>query len=51
MKKTMMFLEEQGREFKISAGYKFTPLPKSSSSQSILELLEDLEAKPISTPL
>ena len=47
----MTSADEQGREFKISAGYKFVQLPKTSPSQSILELIEDLEAKPVTTPL
>nr|CAB3263905.1 MORN repeat-containing protein 1-like [Phallusia mammillata] len=39
---------EYGREFQISAGYRFSQ--KSSQSQSLLELIENIETKPISTP-
>jgi len=38
-----------GREFQITAGYRSSS--KTSQSQSLLELIEDIEAKPISTPL
>uniref|UniRef100_F6ZDX4 Uncharacterized protein n=1 Tax=Ciona intestinalis TaxID=7719 RepID=F6ZDX4_CIOIN len=38
-----------GREFRITAGYRYLP-PSKQGNQSILELIEDMEEKPITTP-
>ncbi|XP_039268277.2 MORN repeat-containing protein 1-like [Styela clava] len=43
-----ILIEECGRKFEISAGFKY--VPQSKSNQSLLELIEDIEEKPISTP-
>ncbi|XP_076819550.1 MORN repeat-containing protein 1-like isoform X3 [Clavelina lepadiformis] len=41
---------ERGREFQISAGYRYSQSPRAAQSQSLLELIEDIEAKPVATP-
>lgn len=43
-----VLVEESGRKFEISAGLKY--IPQNKSHQSLLELIENIEEKPIITP-
>lgn len=50
-----LFFAEEGRVLQLTAGYKLIPpaagKPKTDSQPSLFDVIEDMEEKPISTPL
>lgn len=42
---------DNGREIRVSAGFKYTPRPQSKENSSLFEAIEDVEQNVIDTPL
>ncbi|KAK3086141.1 hypothetical protein FSP39_014147, partial [Pinctada imbricata] len=43
-------IEDQGRELRLSAGFRYYP-PVKSDDSALFDMIEDMEEKPIETPL